>query len=191
MGATTHVMTSSRPAVPRRAWRWAVAHGRATFDSIDFKIGLVAGTGSAAAVVASAVVRDSTAGVLLFEAGLGAGITGVVLGAIAIVVNFDPYYLQILQLAPDGVRGALRPFLTVAVVGGAATVWSAMSALVAPALNTGAQAVAVGVGGLFTVWAVAGTVQLVELVVFHGEKRAELLQEIADARRRVERSRSA
>jgi hypothetical protein len=114
------------------------------------------------------------------------------LGALAILVPLmGEEYLQILDRAAGGIEGALRPFRTVARVSGAKAIWSFVAVVgfeVQGPWPRGAwvlQSMALGIIAGLLVWAVVGTMQLVEITAGHGSDRAALLRGIQEARRQA------
>jgi hypothetical protein len=130
--------------------------------------------------VAAAVgkhVLDSASTVLTTEVLLGGGLLAVVLAALAILTTFfDEAYRAALRKAPGGFAYAVRPFKVVAWAGAASATIGIVVLILWTTFGKTGQAVALGVVSGFTVWAVAGTWQLVSATTFHGAKRAELLE---------------
>jgi hypothetical protein len=156
--------------------------------SWDLQIGMVAFAITAALAAASDRVRGGAVTILIAESALGVGLLAVVLGALAVLVTFfDDYYRQILSRAPHGVRGAMVPYQIVAFSGGLAAGVGFVTALAWPVLPGVAAAVLLGLTTGLVVWATAGTVQLVNLTIFHGEQRAKLLEAVEDVRSAVRR----
>jgi hypothetical protein len=168
-------------------------YGRSTFLAWDFIVGF--GAFDLVCVVAGtqASVRQSGVTVLFAEMALGAALLAVVLGALAILVTFfDEHYRQVLAAADNGMRGAMLPYQTVATVAGLATLTSLGTAVIWPALPWWAQTALWGVATWFVVWALVGTVQIVNITAFHGDQRGRLLEAISQARGILEhRKRSA
>lgn len=169
---------------------WLSEYGKATFLSIDFQLGLAAGAFVLVGCLLQPGIRDQAVTVLLAEAALGAAFLGVALTALTILVGvLDLSYLRVLVHA-NGVRQALMPFQTIAFASGLSTVLGLMGAAAVGGaswpLTTGAMTVSTAA----TVWTITGTVQLVNLVSFHGEQRGELLHGIAEARRIADQARS-
>ena len=100
---------------------------------------------------------------------------------------FDDYYRQALVSAPRGVGGAVAPDQIIAFTSAAATSIGFITALAWPILPATFQALLLGLTtGLF-VWAAAGIVQLVNITVFHGLQRSNLLDAVEHARRQRQR----
>jgi hypothetical protein len=142
----------------------------------------------ATCAIASAVialddnVRRSGVTILLAESAVGIAVLGAVLTALSVFATFfDGHYRRVLEGVGSLTR-AMRPYLIVAAVGGGATVVGVIGALAWPApIGEFGQALVLGVATGLCVWAVAGTISLVSLTVFHAEQRAELMRAVEDA----------
>jgi hypothetical protein len=75
------------------------------------------------------------------------------------------------------------------VLAGWATLLALVVALAWPALPMVAQAILFGLSTGLTAWAVAGSIQLVELTTWHADQRAILMRGVEDAKVRVARLR--
>jgi hypothetical protein len=146
----------------------------------DFWVGLLGG-GIAAVAATSRTVRDAGVTVLLGEAAIGIALLSVVLAGLAIITpTFDGLYRRVLEKA-GGVRQALDPYLLIAAVSGIGAVVAVLGALTWPELGTSLRVLILGLATMLAVWAISGTVSLVELTIFHADQRAELLRGIDDA----------
>lgn len=153
---------------------WLRRYGRGTFRSWDFYVGVALGcVGAGASLVRS--VRDAAVPILLAEAAVGVALTATVLAAMAIVATFfDPTYRRVLDLA-GGFRAALMPYAVVGVVSAAGGAVGLIGALLLPALGKTVGAIDVGLSTLLFGWALAGTVAITELTLFHASQRASLM----------------
>lgn len=168
---------------------WFQSYGRATFLAWDARIGAVTFLATVVLAYEEHSVRDGAVVILITASVVGAGLLAVVLASLAILVTFfDEGYRQILKRTPLGVYGAMMPYQTVAVIGGATGIVSLIGATAWPALPVTMQAVTLGLSVGLLVWAGAGTVMLVDSTVFHGIQRAELLEALAEYKQRSRRS---
>jgi hypothetical protein len=154
--------------------RWIKEYGRATLLAWDSYAGLVLG-GGAGGLTLFRSVRTGAVPVLLAEAAIGVGLAAVVFAAMAIFGTFfDASYRRVLDLA-GGFRSALMPYITVCVIAAACGCLGILAALALPAVPTWLAAVLCGVSTWFCGWAVAGTVSITALTLFHAHQRAELM----------------
>jgi hypothetical protein len=160
------------------------------FISADFAVGVAGGTATAWAAWSYPKMLDNAGTVLITEAVLGAGVLGVVLAALAVLVTFfDDHYRRILTAVPGGVPGALFPYRITAGVGACAALLAGGVLLAWPELSAHTKAVTFGIATGFTAWAIVGTYQLVTLTLFHGVKRADLLAALDEGRKLLEQRR--
>lgn len=178
---------SSLPARAGKVAAWLVANGRSTFRSWAFYVAV----GSAVVTGIAAIdedVRNNGVTILLPEVGVGVALSAVVLAAIAIFTTFfDDWYRRVLETASGSVRAALLPYRVVAVIAGWATLLGLVVAVTWPVLPAAAQAILLALATGLTVWAIAASVQLVELTMWHADQRAKLMRGVEDARLRVAR----
>lgn len=145
----------------------------------DVWVGAVAGV-IAGLCATSGNVRREGVTALLAEAAVGVTVLGVVLAALAIFTpTFDGLYRRVV-VGAGGVKEALRPYMLTSSVGGAAATLAVVSALAWPILGVGLKMFTLGISTLLAVWAIAGTVSLVELTLFHAHQRAELMGIVED-----------
>ncbi len=163
---------------------------RLIFWSWDFAVGVGVGVVVAFAVGQDPTLSNNAVAILLANAAAGIAVLAVALTALAILVGMlGDAYLQILERVDGGVRFALLPYKSVSAIGAAGALSSLVSLslwgvpAILPIGTTTLRAIALGVPTLLTAWAVAGTVQLVNLTAFHGVKKSDLLKGIAEARR--------
>jgi hypothetical protein len=172
------------------ASEWVRLNGR-DLRSWDLYVGFVGFATTAALAAGSDHVRKDAVTILIAESALGVALLAVVLAALAVLVTFfDDYYRQILSQAPRGVPGAMVPYQVVAFVGACGASVGFLTALAWPILPDVLQALLLGLTTGFVIWAAAGTVQLVNITVFHGVQRARLLEAVDEVRSRM-RKRSA
>jgi hypothetical protein len=171
------------------ATRWLREYGRATFYAPDCLLGLLLGGLVAVVAILSDGTREQARAILFAELGLAGAFLAIVLTCLAIVVTFfDEQYRLLLQKLPSGVRGAFMPYVSVACVAAAATCAALIGAAVWPALSQSLQVLMLLLTTWLSIWTILGTLDLVRLAVFHGMKRAELLEIISEASGRLRRS---
>ena len=164
---------------------WLHTYGRSTFLARDARLAAVTFAGTTILAYQNGDVRSEAVPILITAAALGAGFLAVVLAALAILVTFfDEGYRKILANTPRGIAGAMMPYKTVAVIGGATGGVALIGATAWPALTPASQAGVIGVTLGLLVWAGAGTLQLVDTTIFHGVQRAKLLEALAEYRSR-------
>lgn len=142
--------------------------------SLDFLGGIVVGTGAGVAAAFSASVRTNGFTALLALGGADIAVLGVSLIAVQLFVTLlDPEYELVLSHA-GGVHAATKPYLANAAVAGmaaAVAITGAIAWSLAPAVAAG---LVMGAATWLCIWAVFGTVQLVEISIFHVEQRSKL-----------------
>lgn len=149
---------------------------RDVFVAWDFGVGVLS-SGLAFGLCWNKSVRDSVTTILVAEAAFAVAVTATVLAAMAIFATFyDPSYRRVLDLAPGGFSGALRPYEVVGVVAAAATIVGTLGALAVPAVGVAPVATITGASTLLCVWSLAGTASLIDITVFHAARRAELMR---------------
>jgi hypothetical protein len=119
---------------------------------------------------------DQATAALGSEVAVGLAILGVVLASMAILVGLmGDEYLTLMHATHSGVRGALRPYLLVAIVAGL-TIVAALGGLVGwSAYPEEGQAIALAIATALTIDATVGTVQLVYITAGHGDLRARVI----------------
>ena len=158
----------------RAAQTWINDYGGTVFKSWDFYVAAGCG-GLAVGLFFLQGVRQAAVPILITEAAIGVALTSTVFGAVAVFATFyDGSYRRVLELA-GGLRSALMPFVVVGVVAASAGVVGVVAALALPALALWLAAVATGAATLLCVWALTGTVSLIELTLFHAGERARLM----------------
>ena len=149
------------------------------FHSWDFAIGIAAG-GAAALAALNGGVRGNAPTVLLAELAVGLGVLAAVLAALTILTTFfDGHYRRVLEAA-GGVPRAMLPYIVVAVLSGVGAVVALLSAAGWPAFGPSARIPLFGLSTGLCVWTIAGVVSLVEITMFHGTQRAELMRGVED-----------
>jgi hypothetical protein len=125
----------------------------------------------------SAPVRHGSVTVLIAETAIGGAFLAVVLSAIAVFVTFfDNAYRSVLTKAHDGRLGpALYPYSLVAFVAALTCLIALIAAAGWPAFGERIQEVALGLATFMTAWTVLGSASLVNLTIWHGTKRAEVM----------------
>ena len=150
------------------------------WKGLDLYVGLAAGA-VAALSATSAPVRKAGVTVLLAEAAVGVALLSLVLGALAILTPaLDGPYRRVLDTL-GGVGRAFAPFKVVAFIAGTTAIAAMLAALAWPELGATVQTIAIALVTCLSVWAIAGTVSLVGMALFHAEQRANLLQGVDDA----------
>ncbi len=163
--------------------------------SRDFKIGIPLGVAFGAIPTFSHAASDGAVAILITFAGVLVAIATVVLAAVTLFAALmSPEYRVVLESTRGGVKGAVRPYLAVALVCVGGIITSLAAALGWPALpdhSSWLRWLTFSLPASFTMWAIIGSVQLVWLGNYHIERRAELLKFLEDVRRRRPDSRSA
>lgn len=153
-----------------KAWhaRWSYI-----LVSYDCAGGVLIGLGVYFATVEEPSLRQTH----LFDvtAGVSVAVLAVVIAAFAILAAFltDEYSLVIKEALGDA-RRAFEPYAVVAYVSGAAAFVSVMGMFVWKIAPGWAQSMMMGLALGLSVWAVAGTVQLVGITATHGRHRARV-----------------
>lgn len=158
---------------------WLDQYGRSTFVSPDFLLAILAAGATLGLLLSSPAARSTIGSLTAALAGVLAGLLGLALAAMAIVTAFiTPTFVA----AVGDVRELCMPFLTVAVAAALGLVTAlalvmlepiAMAWWIAPSI----MALAI----FFAVWAIAGTVQLVTIVIFFASVRAREMKTLLDA----------
>lgn len=163
--------------------------------SVDFIYGIPVGVALGAIPTFSPVASDGAVAILITFAGVLVAIAAVILAAVTLFATLmDETYRLALESTRGGIRGAVRPYLAVALVSGGGILTSLAAALGWPALPrhfSWLHWLTFSVPASLTMWAIIGSVQLVGLGNYHIERRAELLKFLADVKRRRSDSRSA
>jgi hypothetical protein len=124
--------------------RWLRASGVPTLHSWDFYVAAALGA-VAFGLAFDDAVRKGGVTMLIAEAAIGVALTSTVLGGLAIFSgSLDAAYRAVLEAA-GGVQAALRPYLVVGVVSGAAAVGGTVCALALPAFGEVPVALMLGV----------------------------------------------
>jgi hypothetical protein len=120
------------------------------------------------------------------------GIAAVVVAVKTILVSLvGPEYIEVLERAPGGVKGAAKPFIIVAwvcIIGSLCSFAAALAWPAIPAHSWGLRWFAFSTPASLTAWGLLGTAMLVELGAFHLEQRSKLMKAIRDARQRNSQS---
>jgi hypothetical protein len=155
-----------------------------TLIAPDAGFGLIAGCAVGLAAGLSVKVRDAGVTILLAAGAAGVALLAVVLTALSILVAFlSTEYVALLRRTTDGIEGALRPYQVVAFLSGALAVLGFGAALLYPAVSgPNWRSVILAIVGGLSVWAIAGTVTLVNLTAWHGLMRSRM-PEIPEAAR--------
>lgn len=132
--------------------------------------------------LASGAVRDGGREVLFVNAGVSIAVLAAVLAILTIMVAFlGEEFTAVLEQTDEGTKGALLPYVIVAVVAAASTVIAVLGAFVYPAALSHFQAVLLASSIGVLVAAIAGTVQVIEITAFLGTQRASLLHGMRQA----------
>ncbi len=162
---------------------WLRIAGPQTFKSADFISALIAAAIAFGVGLRSGAVRGNGLAFLGAVAAIGIALTTIVAGILAIVVAlFDETYRLVLQATKGGWASAIRPYKTVVVVSVLTTLSAIAGILFWGLLFPWIKAAFLGVAAGMAVWALWGTVEVVGITAFHGEKRFELLKTFDDAR---------
>lgn len=159
--------------------------------SWDLLVGVPVGFLASLSALFSEQVRGAMPTVLLAVGGVGAAVATLVLTSLSVLLGVvSPSYRRIVEEAPGGVPGIVRPFRFVMAVAAAATAWSLVAAGVVPLISQWPWMVFVAAGIAFglLLWAVFGSVQLTDQLIQHmaWSKRAEEAEKrILEARKRI------
>ena len=155
---------------------WLHRNGESVFMSVDFLLGLGAGFVTFFVADQQASLRENSLTVLLSMSGIGVAVVGFVLTAVGLLVTFmDPDYRTLLEtVTSDGIQGATRPYKIASAIGGAASVSGLVGVALSQVAVDGLESTVLAVTAGLTVWAVAGTVQLVSLTLWHAGIRMRL-----------------
>lgn len=183
--------TSGTP--PKRAWRYTRLGS--IFLSVDFYVGVPCGI-AIGLLPALNKAADGMATVLLIALGAAlVAIAAVVVAAITIFVTLlSPEYEQLLERLQGGVKGAAKPFVTVAWVSAVGTLCSFAAALAWPAIPVQwwwLLWLTFSIPAALTAWSLLGSAQLVSIGAFHVRQRAALMKAVREVRQRNRSSRSA
>lgn len=167
-----------------------VKYAASAFKSWDFYVGVFFGA-FGGGITLDARVRDAAVPVVLAESAIGVALTATVFAAVAIFATFfDSSYRRVLDLA-GGFRNALRPYMVVDAIAALSGGAGVIAALWLPALDRWEASVAVGVSTWLVAWAIAGTVSLVDITVFHATQRARLMSGADNAAHQLSEKRAA
>lgn len=167
-------LTEAGAKRPPEASRPRMIERYPTLWSPDFGIGVGAGAGAGVAAALSAAVEQHGFVALLAIGGADVAVLGVVLVGVQLFISsLEPDYELALSFQ-GGIKGAIRPYLTVAAVAGAGAVVALVAAITWSLAPSAFMGVNLATAVLLTVWSVVGTVQLVDISVFHLEQRSNL-----------------
>jgi hypothetical protein len=177
----------------KRAWRYT--RWGSVILSPDFYIGVPAGI-AIGLLPALNKAAGGMATVLLIALGAAlVAIAAVVVAAVTIFVTLlSPEYEQVLDRLPGGVKGAAKPFVTVAWVSVVGTLCSFAAALAWPAIPQHLWWLlwlTFSIPAALTAQALLGSAQLVSMGSFHVRQRAALMKAVREVRQRNRPSRSA
>jgi|ERR1039458_2948375 hypothetical protein len=162
-------MDRQAPGRPRRLARGALRHA----DHEAFVVALVA---TLLLVHYKPGALDQATAALGSEVGVGLAVLGVVLASMAILVGLmGDEYLALMHATKRGVRGALRPYILVAIVAGLTIVASLAGLVGWSAYPEEGKAIALAVATALTIDATVGTVQLVYITAGHGDVRSQVI----------------
>lgn len=144
--------------------------------SWDFQVavplGVLAGIFGALSVTARANASTAVIGM----GAINVALLSVTLVAAQLLLTVeDENYVQVLTFASGSLKRAAQPYLIVAGVAGAGIAFSALSSLMWPPSPHWIAGCLLGIVVLLTAWTVGGTIQLIELTVWHADQRAKLL----------------
>lgn len=139
--------------------------------SWDFAIGAVLGVAMALAPARSAAVSATTSDILLAICGIGAGLASLVLTAMTVLIGvFGKAYTELLNRTPNGVGGALRPYLIVVYLSVVASLSALALCLTWPlvsGLAWGAMWALTAIPFVAMSWALLGCIQTIHQLVGH------------------------
>jgi hypothetical protein len=160
-----------------------------TLASWDLWVGLVAGPACGLVTALSAAVRGNGFTIALAAVGVDIAILGVVLVTMQLFLALlDADFALAIDNA-GGLDDATRPYLTVAKVAGVGALVAIIGAICWAVAPWWGAALIIGATVLLAAWAIAGTVQLVELSLFFSDKRGRL--SLAEAKARALRRKPA
>ena len=144
--------------------------------SWDFQIALPLGVVAGVFGGLSATIRANAANAVIGMGAIDVALLSVTLIAAQFLLSMeDENYIQVLTIASGSIRKAAQPYLTVAGVAGIGIAFSAISSLVWPPTVLWIAGSLLGVVVFLTGWTVGGTIQLIELTMWHADQRARLI----------------
>lgn len=160
----------------QRSVRKPLRYGRvgAVILSWDFLCGLPVGIAVALLPAFSKAITRSAQGILLGITGIGAGLAGLVLTALTILLgSITPAYKRLLDKLPGGAAGPVLPFKIVIIVATVASLSGLIAALAWPLVQEHRwYAFAVfTVPAVTMTWALLGCVQVIGQLVDHMRRR--------------------
>lgn len=163
--------------------RWFARYGRATFLSWDFLFAAAMAVGAAVLFAVSEQARGAGDGLAAAAAGICAGLLGLVLAAMTVVIAFVN---RTFVLLIGDLREALMPFATVAAAAAGGLLVGLVGVVALEPLAWQATVALLTALTLLTAWTVAGVVSLVFLSIYFARVReAELtaIEQAEEARR--------
>lgn len=140
--------------------------------SPDFYLSLIIGPAAALGVAFSGNIRSALDGHLMAIAGISAGIAGLVLASLSVLLGIMPSsYRRFVRKTKGGIRDLILPFRWVIIVAALASAWSALGSNLALIVD-GCPWLAYGLAAFsyfLFLWALFGCIQLTGQVATHLE----------------------
>jgi hypothetical protein len=173
MGEAVQIAKTKSP--PVRAYL-AFRKKHPVVGSWDFQVAVLLGVVAGAFGGVDTKVRANTSNAVIGMGAIDVALLSVTLVAAQLLLTVeDENYVQVLTLASGSIKKAAQPYLIVAGVAGLGIVFSALSSLMWPPSELWVAGSLLGIVVLLTAWTVGGTIQLIELTVWHADQRAKLI----------------
>ncbi len=158
-----------------------------SFDSWDFRLGALAGEGAAVFLAFSPASHADASPFLYALAALNGGLIALSLTVLALLFAFtDREYHRLVEAAdPHGFKGALRPFVIVAVVAAIGTATAFGTVLTWSFDSIGVQRVLLSTSTGLAAWALVGVVELVGLLIWHADQKSKWFGVYDDVERQL------
>lgn len=154
-------------------WRVSVRHWRDVFLQVDFVAAVVAGV-LVAIVPGEHLVADRFSQVLATEAGIGAGLLGLVLAGLALVISFlNDEIMLVLDSEGDGLAEDIWPFSFTAALSAACTIVAVIALAIASNTDERWMRAGLGVSTFLFVWTLFSVLALIRSVHEYGRVRVE------------------
>jgi hypothetical protein len=167
--------------------RWRYTRWGSIVLSIDFILGVPAGTAVGLLPAMNKAVSGNAITILIAFGGALVAMAAVVVAVKTIFVTLlSPEYTAALERVRGGVKGAARPFIIVAwvcIVGALVSFAAALAWPALPAHSWWLRWLTFSFPAALAGWGLLGSAQLVTLGAFHLEQRSALLNAIEEFRR--------
>lgn len=154
-------------------WRGLIRHWRDVFVQLDFAWAV--GSGMVVAIVPGGhLVEDRFATVLATEAGIGAGLLGLVLAGLALVISFlNDDIMLLMDSEGEGLAEDVWPFSFTATLSAVCTIVAVVALAIASNTDERWMRLGLGVATFLFVWTLFCVLALVRSVHEYGRVRVE------------------